>query len=115
MLTREADAKEDHTDPGVARLLARAAVSHGAGLKWHTLYDKATTLRNESLINKMDDETFNARLKELSEEEAECRKLPITDDDAYKIVTAVLNAHWYAGEKQKVTALGYDSSSMPNN
>jgi hypothetical protein len=114
MSAEEADAREDRGEPGVERLRKRAEASQKAGRQWQALYDKATELRNESLTKQIDDATFDARVDALYEEEMQCRLLPLTDDEAYKISQAKLNAHWYSGEKEKVKSLGYDSSSMPD-
>jgi hypothetical protein len=86
-----------------------------AAEKWHALYDSATMLRNAVLLDKIDDQVFNAEFEKLKLEQAECRKLIGTNDVAYGIACKSLNATWYAGEKEKVKSMGYDPSMMPDN
>ena len=112
-LAREKE-KNDERDAKFVRDLANEFQE--AARIWQELYEDATSLRNKLLLARIDVDTFDAQVDELKKRKLQCAAtMPPTVNDSYNVSCVKLNEQWYKAEKDKVHAMGYDESVLPDN
>jgi hypothetical protein len=102
-------------DAAAAATRKLAEESRDAASTWQELYEDATSLRNKLLLMKVGPDAFEDQVEALKKRKLACAAtLPPTVTVSYKIASAELNEYWYKAEKDKVHAMGYDESVLPD-